>query len=123
MYSLPTKIKIRDNEFKIRENGDYRMVLDCFEALQDTELSSDERVISSLLIFYDDIHCFDDLGRLFNTEELMKSAIEEMFNFFNCGQKSIGSKQNFKLIDWEKDSQIICSAINNVAKTEIRGVE
>lgn len=46
-----------------------------------------------------------------------------MFNFFNCGQNNVGAKQDYKLIDWEEDAQMICSAINNVSKTEIRSVE
>ena len=44
-----------------------------------------------------------------------------MFDFFNCGRsQSIGKKMNHKLIDWEQDSQIICSAINKVANKEVR---
>ena len=39
MYSLPTTVKVKDREFHIRDKGDYRMVLDCFSALQDEELS------------------------------------------------------------------------------------
>ena len=123
MYSLPTKIKIRDNEFRIRNDGDYRMVLDCFSALQDAELTKDERVISCLIIFYNDIQCLEDVYTLFYDEEMMSTAIKEMFNFFNCGQENVGSNQQYQLIDWEKDSQIVCSAINNVAKIEIRSLE
>lgn len=122
MYSLPTTIKIRDNEFKIRENGDFRMVLDCFSALQDSELSKEERVISSLIIFYENLNGLDDVNELFNDEEATTEAIEKMFNFFNCNEPSIGLKQQYKLIDWEQDSQLICSAINNVAKIEIRSM-
>lgn len=99
------------------------MVLDCFSALQDAELSEEERVISSLIIFYEDVHCYSDLDKLFTTDEDFKLATEKMFDFFNCGQNEVGAKQNYKLIDWEDDSQIICSAINNVAKTEIRSLD
>ena len=122
MYSLPTTIKIRDNEFKIRENGDFRMILDCFSALQDSELTKEERVISSLVIFYDDIQYLEDLYKLFPDEDTMMIAVNEMFNFFNCGQTTVGATQHHKLIDWELDSQIVCSAINNVAKIEIRSL-
>ena len=31
-----------------------------------------------------------------------------------------GKQMNYRLIDWEKDSQMICSAVNKVANTEIR---
>ena len=123
MYSLPTTVKIRDNDFKIRNKGDFRMVLDCFNALQDANLSQQERVISSLIIFYDDVHSYEDLCVLFKDDEDLKLAIEKMYEFFNCNQKEIGAKQNYKLIDWDNDSQIICSAINNVANTEIRSLD
>ena len=43
-----------------------------------------------------------------------------MYNFFNCGSKDSNSNSNKKLIDWEKDSQLICSAVNAVAGKEIR---
>lgn len=123
MYSLPTKIKIGDNEFNIRNNGDYRMVLECFSALQDTELSEEERIISSLIIFYEDFNSYRDVAIILNDDDLATEAVKKMYDFFNCGQKDVGAKQNYKLIDWEQDSQTICSAINNVAKTEIRSVE
>ena len=123
MYTLPTTVKIRDNDFKIRNKGDFRMVLDCFNALQDDNLSQQERVISSLIIFYDDVHSYEDLCVLFKDDEDLKLAIEKMYDFFNCNQKEVGAKQNYKLIDWDNDSQIICSAINNVANIEIRSLE
>lgn len=123
MYSLPVTIKIRDNEFRIRNNGDYRIILDCFSALQDAELTNEERVISSLIIFYEDLNCYEDVVKLLSNEDDFELAVKEMFNFFNCGQNNVGAKQDYKLIDWEEDAQMICSAINNVSKTEIRSVE
>ena len=122
MYRLPTTVTIRDNELKIRDKGDFRVILDCFNALQDEDLTEEERVISSLIIFYDDIQCLDDLGRLFTDDETINEAIKQMFNFFNCGQKSIGAKQPYKLIDWETDEQIVCAGINTVANTEVRAL-
>ena len=119
MYNLQTKIKLGDNEFNIREKGDFRLILDCFEALNDAELSKNERVISSLIIFYEDINDIEDLDKFPSTEE----AIKEMFKFFNCGQEEeYSSKNNYKLIDWRKDSQLVCSAVNKVAGQEIRAL-
>lgn len=122
MYRLPTTITIRDSEFHIRDNGDFRVILDCFEAIQDEELTEEERVISSLIIFYSDIQCLEDLNTLFTDEDMIKKAIEKMYDFFNCGQKTIGAKQSYKLIDWETDEQIICAGVNKVANTEIRAL-
>ena len=43
-----------------------------------------------------------------------------MFWFFDCGQNYEQTKSSPSLIDWEKDSNLICSAVNNVAGKEIR---
>lgn len=119
MYSLQTKIKLGDKEFKIRHDGDYRMVLDCFNALGDIELTEQERYIACLIIFFEDFSTLEDLAQLPD----LNQAIEEMNTFFNCGQKEVvGMQVNYKLVDWEKDANTICSAINRVANTEIRSV-
>lgn len=119
MYQLPISIKIGGKEFNIRNKGDYRMVLDCQIALNDIELDEQERLISCLIIFYEDVHCYEDLSIFPDIEE----AIIEMFKFFNLGQdEKPGLKTHYKLIDYDKDEQLICSAINNVANMEIRSV-
>lgn len=117
MYEIPTKIFIEGEEFPIRNNGDYRMVLDCFKALQDAELNPKERVFCSLLIFYKDINCIADINKFPDLE----TAVKEMYNFFNCGNdQSVGKRMKHRLVDWDKDSQMICSAINKVANKEVR---
>ena len=119
MYELPTTILLNDTEFKIRSKGDFRMVLDCFEALNDITLSEQERAIAALIIFYEDINDLEDIDKLGD----INNAIKQMELFFNCGQEKVGLQTNYKLIDWDKDSALISSAINNVAKIEIRSVE
>ena len=117
MYEIPTKININGTEFQIRNNGDYRMVLDCFSALQDAELTKQERLFVSLIIFYQDINSLEDISKFPDLE----SAVSEMYNFFNCGHtQEVGKRVYHKLIDWEQDSQLVCSAINAVANKEIR---
>ena len=117
MYEIPTSILIEGKEFNIRNKGDYRTILDCLVAMGDSELSTEERVASSLIIFYEDINSLEDLQNFPNKE----TAVLEMFKFFNCGQlESPGASVNYKLIDWEQDSQLISSAINKVANKEIR---
>lgn len=119
MYEIPQSIEIQGQEFPIRCKGDYRVILDCFSALDDTELTPKERVIASLIIFYQDINSIEDLDKLPD----INLAVEKMYNFFNCGQEeSPGMKVNYKLVDWNRDSQLICSAVNKVANTEIRAL-
>lgn len=116
MYELPVTIKVNETVYAIRNRGDYRMVLDCFNALNDTELNKQERIIACLAIFLEDIHSIEDVYNLPDIEQVCN----EMMRFFNCGQEETGKKLNYRLIDWEKDETLICSAINNVAGKEIR---
>lgn len=71
--------------------------------------------------FYEDINSIDDINIL--DVDTIRELVEKMYNFFNCGQTSVGAKQDHKVVDWEKDAQMIASAINTVARTEIRAVE
>ena len=120
MFELPVSITIDGHDYPIRNQGDFRMILDCFVCLQDIELSEQERIMVALCIFYEDVQGIETLQQVFDTEEKLATAVEEMYNFFNCGQATVGATRNHKLIDWEKDSQVIVSAINNVAKKEVR---
>lgn len=121
MFDLPISISIQGVEYSIRNQGDYRMVLDCLVALQDIELEERERIITSLIIFYDTLN-LDNIFEVFDTQDKMQDAIKGMYNFFNCGQKNLGNKSPYKLIDWEQDSQLIAAAVNTVANTEIRSI-
>lgn len=120
-YSLPKSIEINGKEYKITNDGDYRMVIDCFKALNDCELSQPFRIITALMIFYVDFNSVDDVNNLSKTD--YQKLVEKMFDFFNAGQTATGIQSHYKLIDWDKDEQLICAAVNNVAKTEIRSIE
>ena len=120
MYEIPTTITVDDREFPIRCRGDYRMVLDCFSCLNDYDLTEQERMVACLIIFYED---FDSTEKVFNIDnELFMKLVKEMYNFFECGENPMHSMP-YKTIDWDKDSQMICSAVNKVAHTEVRACE
>lgn len=117
MYDIPQSIVLDGKSYGIRNRGDYRMVLDCFSALEDVDLTPEERTLACLMIFYEDINDIEDLDKF----PSIQKATEEMFKFFNCGQEeSPGAHTNYKLVDWQRDSQLISSAINVVAGKEIR---
>lgn len=101
--------------YKIRNRGDYRVILDIFSVLEDPELEQKERIISALIIFYEDLNEVEDVYHLPNIE----SAVKSMYEFFDAGRGE-SAKKSRKLIDWEGDSELICSAVNKVAGTEIR---
>lgn len=121
MFELPTTLTIDSVDFHIRNDGDYRMVLDCFGAIQDEELPKKERIITSLIIFYDTLS-LDNIFDVLSTPEMLEEAVTKMYDFFNCGQSNMGNRQNHKLIDWEQDNHIIASAINHVANIEVRSI-
>jgi len=121
MYSLQTSVEVNQASFAIRNKGDFRMVLDCFEALNDTELTPVERMYSALIIFYEDLNSLEDI---FEYKDYLTELENSMMTFFNGGDSDVQSNtHNYKLIDWDKDSNLICSAINNVAKQEIRALD
>lgn len=120
MFEIPTTIELNGKEFNIRNKGDYRTILDCFAALEDAELDKQERLFASLIIFYEDIDSIEDIYKLGNIE----TAISEMYKFFNCGSnENNGRRVNHKLMDWKQDEQLIASAVNKVAGTEVRSIE
>jgi len=121
MFDIPTNIVIEDRQFNIRSGGDYRMVLDCFSVLNDVELEKEERAIGCLMIFYEGIDSIDDICAL--DESILQQLINRMFWFFNCGQEELDTKNSPRLIDWQKDEQLVCSAVNKVAGHEIRAVK
>lgn len=116
MYELPTEIKVKDKSWAIRNRGDFRIVLDCFTALNDIELSQQERMVACLAIFLQDVTCIEDVYKIPDLEDVCK----QMMIFFNCGQEESGKKLGYRLIDWERDESLLCSAINKVANKEIR---
>ena len=118
MYELPTTVTVNDTIYAIRNNGDYRMVLECFMVLNDIELSENERILTFLLIFYEDFNEIEDVLSL--DPDTQKALIDNAFLFFNCGQEHASGETHYKTIDWEQDSQLISSAINKVAGKEVR---
>ena len=117
-YTLPTEFEVNGELFRIRNNGDYRTVLSCFNILYDNELSEKERLWGCLIIFYEN---FNDTDDLFEYSDYLKELTNKMIWFFDCGNSYETKKTNTKrLIDWDKDETLIVSAINKVAGKEIR---
>lgn len=117
MYELPTEIIIEGHPYRIRERGDYRTILGVFSVLEDEELNQKERVISALIIFYED---FNDVEDVLNFP-FLESALTQMYDFFNGDKaKAEKVKKSRSLIDWDGDSALICAAVNKVSGKEIR---
>ena len=121
MYELPTTVDIDGNVFHIRRKGDFRVILDCFAALQDDELDKEYKILTAIISFYEEFNSLEDTNKY---GEFLEKLTLEMFKFINCGQDNQkGAESEISLINWEDDSQIICAAVNNVAKQEVRILE
>lgn len=118
MYTLPTMVSVGEKEYNIRQGGDFRIILAVIAALQDKELNDTEKVITALIIFYEDFYEIEDVLQCIYIQELM----ENMYKFLGANDNS-GHKSQYKLIDWVEDEQLIISGINNVMKTDVRGLE
>lgn len=109
-YDLPKKLEISGKLYSITKNGDYRVILDIIAALNDDELSEEERAYVCLMMFYGEIPI--------NPEE----AIKKMMWFINCGEED-NHKEKPPVMDWEQDFPLLIAPINKVAGVEIRSVE
>lgn len=118
MYQIPVELEFNGKKHKIRNDGDYRVILDCFLALNDEELTKEERVIACLIIFYEELETLEDVNGIEDSD----TWIKEMFQFFRCNQPEPPISNQYSLIDWEKDEQMICAAINPIAHDEIRSI-
>ena len=118
MYELQTTVNINGASFGIRNKGDFRMVLDCFKELNNPELDGAERLYIALIIFYEDFNDLDDIRK---HSDILDELRKQMFIFFDGGDEVLQSNTgNHRLLDWDKDSTMICSAINPIANKEIR---
>ena len=118
-YRLPKYFEVNGELFEIRHNGDYRIVLSCFTALNDKELSDYEKSITCLILFYDKFEEIEDVTSCPYINELT----EKMFWFFNCGNEYHKDHKGPNLLDWDKDATLITSAINRVAGKDVREEE
>ena len=114
MWDLPIAVEINGKSHPIRNRCDYRVVLDVICALNDNELTEDEKVKCALFIFYEDISQIDDFD----------TAIKEMFRIINGGEEQEESaEQKPQLMDWQHDFSVLVAPINHVLGYEVRSVD
>lgn len=109
-YNLPASVSIGGRDYAIRT--DYRAILDIILALNDPELTDDDKAAVALAIFFlDEIP--DDL----------QEGINLCFWFISGGDEHQSQKPSPKLVDWEKDFRWIASPINKMLGRDVRGME
>ena len=105
---LPRTIKVRDREYEIR--SDFRDILRIISAYNDDELSDGEKVYVCMSVIFKDL---DKMPKSCYTEAF-KAATE----FIEC--RLSADKPSPKVVNWEKDEQLMFPARNKVAGCEIR---
>lgn len=110
---LPTVIELGGTDWDIR--SDYRIILLIFEALNDPDMTEQEKIFVMLDALYKD---FENIPL-----ELQEEAANKANIFINGGDNGCTdeTKDNpVKTLDWKQDEQMIFSAVNKVAGKEIR---
>ena len=109
-YELPKSVSIRGKKLDIR--SDFRAVLDIIAALNDPELSEQEKLAAAIEIFF------------INPEDIPHDGGQEAANavmwFISGGTEDTGCKTARKVMDWEQDLSYIIAPVNRVLGCEIR---
>ena len=111
MFDLPKSVEICGEEIPIRY--DFRSILDILSAVNDPDLSEEEKTWVSLSIFYPQIEEIGDF----------EEAVKQLLLFINGGEEDINQSKDPQLVDWEKDAPRIIPAVNKVLGYETRAVE
>ena len=119
MYELPTSIIINDKEYPIRNKGDYRTIINIIDVTGDPELKSNEIMAVVIIMFYENVNTISDIYYTFPD---IQEAYNQVMKFISLNNSEVGQKTEHKMIDWVQDENLIVSAINNVAHTEIRAL-
>lgn len=108
---LPTRLDVNGISYNIR--SDYRDILRIFSAFNASELSDREKAYVMLRQIYID---FDKIPH-----SDYQSAYEAAFSFIECS--IMEDRPSPRIVNWDKDEQMVFPAINKVAGCEVRAKE
>lgn len=112
MWNLPQSIELGGVSYEIRT--DFRAVLDILQAMADPELTEEEKTETLFKILFWDPEVIPG--------EYLQEAVDKAVAFIDCGISSEG-KNKTRLMDWNKDSPLIASAINKNLGRDIRSMK
>lgn len=110
-FDLQTDIEINGKLYPIRNKGDYRVILDVISALNDEDLSDQEKIQCALFIFFEN---WTEIGDF-------QAAAKEMFAFIAYTEGDTKGDAP-RLMDWEHDFKIIAPSISRVLGSEVRAL-
>jgi len=109
-WDLPVSVEIDGKRYAIRNQCDYRMILDVIAALNDEDLEIENRIQCALIIFYEDMTGMENV----------EAAIKEMFKIINYGEEERADQARPKLMDWEQDFRHIAPPVSRILGYDIR---
>ena len=110
IWDLPLSVEINGEIHAIRNKCDYRVVLDVISALNDPELTEEEKIKCALIIFYEKASNISDF----------ETAVKEMFKVINLGEEQEEQENKPKLMDWEHDFPQIAPPVSRVLGYSVR---
>lgn len=110
---LPQTLEVCNKHYAIR--SDFRDILKIISAYNDKDLSDQEKVFVCLRRIY------KDLDAMPKDKDTYAEAFKAATEFMECRLSS--DKPSPKVVNWEKDEQLIFPAINKVAGMEVRSVD
>ena len=109
---LPQTLEVCNKPYAIR--SDFRDILIIISAYNDKDLSDQEKVFVCLN------RIFKDFGTMPKDKDTYAAALKAATEFMECRLSS--DKPSPKVVNWDKDEQLIFPAINKVAGMEVRAV-
>lgn len=110
-YLLPKTLTICDKEYEIR--SDFRAILDAIAALNDADLTDEEKIRAMLIIIYVDYKSLPDI----------EQAVKQAYWFIGGGEEQKDSSSKPRLMDWEQDFSLLISPINRIIGCECRSLD
>lgn len=118
IYDLPTTITVDGKEYPIRDKGDYRVILDIIECLNDPEYADSEKAEIALSMFLDG--SIKDSVFTGEMPENLQEAINQMLIFINCGETLEEENVEPPFMDWNRDLWLISPEVNQILGYETR---
>lgn len=111
IWDLPVSVETDGKEYKIRNDCDFRVVLDVIAVLNDNELDEESKIRCALFIFYENLDGCTDI----------QSAIDEMMKIINLGEEIAPEDESKpKMMDWEHDYNNLTPPISRVLGYSVR---
>lgn len=118
--ALPDTLTVDGIDCPIRT--DFRNILQVFEAFSDPELTQEEKWIVAIYLVFEAFSCAEDVILAAQEGFNIQEAVEQISWFVTAGapEREMLEKPTYS---WQKDEQIIFSAVNKVAGVETRALE